>query len=416
MTAIAAGAKPRVNVGLAIVPLLALAVFVNYVDRGNLATAGPLIKDELHLSAAQFGLIVSAFFWSYTPGQWLAGWMAERVNPYRTLAVGVAIWSLATVGSGLVTGFAALIALRILLGLGETAVFPCASQIIGGNLPEHQRGAANGLVGAGTALGPAFGTFVGGLLMAQYGWRPTFLLFGAASLLWLIPWGLAARGAPVAAAPTADERAPSYLTLARRSEMWGAGLGHFANNYGFYFVITWLPVYLVKTRGFSMAEMAATGGMIYLTYAASSFSMGWLADRVIARGAPVGLVRKTWASAGLILVAVSLLASVLGDARISLIGLFCAGWGFGFGACTIYSIGQTLAGPHASGKWVGFQNGLGNIAGIVGPVITGLLVDHYGGFGAAFALAAAVSALGVVGWLVMIPKVAPIDWAPYRGS
>ena len=97
MTAIAAGAKPRVNVGLAVVPLLALAVFVNYVDRGNLATAGPLIKDELHLSAAQFGLIVSAFFWSYTPGQWLAGWMAERVNPYRTLAVGVAIWSLATV-------------------------------------------------------------------------------------------------------------------------------------------------------------------------------------------------------------------------------------------------------------------------------------------------------------------------------
>lgn len=415
MTAIAAGARPRVGVGVAIVPLLALAVFVNYVDRGNLATAGPLIKDELHLSAAQFGLIVSAFFWSYTPGQWLAGWMAERVNPYRTLALGVAIWSLATVGSGLVTGFAALIALRIVLGLGETAVFPCASHIIGGNLPEHQRGAANGLVGAGTALGPAFGTFIGGLLMAQYGWRPTFLLFGAASLLWLIPWGLAARGAPVPTV-TDDQQAPSYLTLARRSEMWGAGLGHFANNYGFYFVITWLPVYLVKTRGFSMAEMAETGGMIYLTYAASSFSMGWLADRVIARGAAVGLVRKTWAAAGLILVAVSLLASVLGDARVSLIGLFCAGWGFGFGACTIYSIGQTLAGPHASGKWIGFQNGLGNIAGIVGPIITGLLVDRYGGFEAAFAVAAAVSLLGVVGWLAMIPKVAAIDWTPYRGS
>ena len=77
--------------------------------------------------------------------------------------------------------------------------------------------------------------------------------------------------------------------------------------------------------------MAETGGMIYLTYAASSYSMGWLADRVIARGAPVGLVRKAWASTGLILVAVSLLASVLGDARLSLIGLFCAGWGFGFG-------------------------------------------------------------------------------------
>ncbi|WP_293902182.1 MFS transporter [Phenylobacterium sp.] len=415
MTAIAADAPLRTRLGVAVVPLLALAVFINYVDRGNLATAGPLIKDELHLSAAQFGLIVSAFFWSYTPGQLLAGWMADRVNPYRTLALGVAVWSLATVASGLVTGFAALIGLRILLGLGETAVFPCAGQVIGGNLPEHQRGAANGLVGMGTALGPAFGTFVGGLVMAKYGWRPAFLMFGSASLLWLVPWALAARGAP-RPTPTRDQAAPSFGAICRRREAWGAGLGHFANNYAFYFVITWLPVYLVKARGYSMAEMATTGGLIYITYAASSFSMGWLADRLIAAGRSVTTVRKTWAAAGLVLVAAALVIGAAGDAQTSLIALYFAAWGFGIVGPTMYSIGQTLAGPHAGGKWIGFQNGLGNIAGIVGPVITGVLVDRTGGFGAAFAVSAGIALVGVFGWLAMIPKVAPIDWAPYRGS
>src|SRR5215470_11015141 len=79
-----------------IVVLMAVAVFINYVDRGNLATAAPVMKDQLKLSNTEMGLLLSAFFWTYTPGQILAGWLAERINAYRTLALGLAIWSLAT--------------------------------------------------------------------------------------------------------------------------------------------------------------------------------------------------------------------------------------------------------------------------------------------------------------------------------
>ena len=84
--------------------LLALAIFINYVDRGNLATAAPLIKDQLRLNNTQIGLLLSAFFWTYTPGQLVAGWLAERINAYRTLAIGVAIWSVATAATGLASG------------------------------------------------------------------------------------------------------------------------------------------------------------------------------------------------------------------------------------------------------------------------------------------------------------------------
>src|SRR5260370_37945824 len=113
MTPDAPATQLRVSaIGPTVVPLLAVAIFINYVDRGNLATAAPLIKDQLKLSNTQIGLLLSAFFWTYTPGQLLAGWLAERINAYRTLAIGLALWSLATAATGLAAGVVALIALR----------------------------------------------------------------------------------------------------------------------------------------------------------------------------------------------------------------------------------------------------------------------------------------------------------------
>jgi MFS family permease len=411
MAAVADGVAPRASgLGAAVVPLLALAVFINYVDRGNLATAAPLIKDELHLSSTQIGLLLSAFFWSYMPGQILAGWLAERINAYRTLALGLAIWSLATAATGLVSGFAALMVLRIILGIGESAAFPCSSKLLAQHLPHHQLGAANGLIGVGLALGPAFGTLFGGLLMAKLGWREVFLLFGLASLVWLIPWLLSTRKASAEAAQIAAGPAPSFWAILAKPECWGASLGHFANNYAFYFVISWLPLYLVKARGFSVAQMAGIGGVIYVVYAMSSFSVGWLSDRWMQAGASANRVRKTTIIVGLCIVAAAMLACVLGDARMAVASLIVAGFGFGFGTPNIFAIGQTLAGPLAAGKWISVQNVAGSLAGIVAPIITGLVVDRTGQFYWAFVIAAGMAMLGVVGWGLMIRKIEPVDW------
>ncbi|HEY0435816.1 MAG TPA: MFS transporter [Phenylobacterium sp.] len=411
------GAKPiRAGMGALVVPLLALMVFVNYVDRGNFGTAAPLIKDELHLSAGSIGILTSAFFWSYTPCQLLAGWLTERFSPYRVLAVGLAMWSLATAATGLVTGFAALLVLRVLLGLGESAAFPCSSKLIGKHLPQHQMGAANALILLGTSLGPAFGVFFGGLMMAKVGWRPSFLLFGLLSLLWLVPWLLSTRRSPEtlaadAAADAADPRAPSFAAIVVRREAWGAGLGHFCLNYAFYFVVSWLPLYLVKARGFSMSHMAILSGEIYLVYAASLAVLGWLNDRLIAAGHPVELVRKGFIAIGFSIVAASFMVSAVADAQTAVAALFVAGFGFGFIGPSNYALGQTLAGPHAAGKWMGFQNGVGNVAGIVCPLITGWIVDRTGSFSSAFGVAAAMALAGIVCWCVVVRRVEPLKWA-----
>ncbi|MBI3676301.1 MAG: MFS transporter [Proteobacteria bacterium] len=413
MSVLAEGAaRPKAGIGAGVVTLLALAIFINYVDRGNLATAAPLMKDELHLSGAQLGLLFSAFFWTYTPSQILAGWLSERINAYRTLAIGLAIWSLATISTGFVSSFTALIALRLLLGLGESAAFPCSSKLIAQHLPAHRLGAANGAIGVGLALGPAFGTFVGGMAMAQWGWRTVFILFGLASLAWLLPWFFVTRDASQRPDESAHESAPAFLTILKTRAAWGACLGHFSANYGFYFVISWLPLYLVKARGFSVTQMSEIGGMIYLVYAASASMTGFVSDRWMQAGASSNRVRKTMIIASHSGVALAMLGCAFGGVSLSVACLFLAGASFGLGTPMIYAIAQTLAGPRAAGKWVGVQNCVGNIAGIVAPIVTGLVIDRTGQFFWAFAVACAVTASGILAWGVVIRRVEPVKWNP----
>ncbi len=396
--------------GGGVVFLLALAMFINYVDRGNLATAAPLMKDELHLSASQLGLLLSVFYWTYVPGQIVAGWLSEKINPYRAYAVGLAIWSLATALTGLASSFVLLIGLRLLLGLGESAAFPCSSKLIAQHLPTHKLGVANGMVSTGLSLGPAFGTFVGGLLIAGTGWRPLFLIFGLISLLWLWPWLTATRQLSAEDDQPKGEAAPSFREIMGRREAWGAGLGHFCNNYAFYFVISWLPLYLVKTRGFTVSEMATLGGAIYVVYAASSMATGYLSDRWMAAGGSSNLVRKTVIIGGHALTAVAMLGCMEGDARTAIASLFLAAVAFGLTSPTLYSIGQTLAGPRAGGKWVAFQNCVGNVAGIVAPMVTGAIIDATGQFTWAFAGAGVAAVGGVIAWSLVVRRIERLDW------
>jgi MFS family permease len=402
-----------------LVLLVTAAVFINFIDRGNLATAAPMMQDELHLSASQLGVLLSAFYYSYVVCMPATGWLAERYGTKPVLAAGVTVWSIATLMTGFAGSFAALLALRLLLGVGESVAFPCASKVLAHAVEVSRLGIANGVLSFGYLIGPAVGTLIGGYFMTVFGWRPVFVIFGALSSLWLWPWLRVVIGPPDAyqvARQPADDPQPSYGQIIRRRELWGASIGHFSSNYVYYFIASWLPFYLVKSRGFSMGSMIAIATWAYFLNASSALLMGWLADRWIRVGHSPTLVYKGIMAANHIASIGCMVGMVMLPAGGSIACLYVFQIFSGFSYPGLFAIPEIVAGPPATGRWVGVQNASGNVAGLIAPAITGVIVDQTGLFDLAFALATAVNVLGLIGWVFVLPKVVPINWNLTRGS
>ena len=388
--------------------LLAICLLINYVDRGNLSIAAPLLKDELGISASQLGILLSAFFWTYTAMQFVCGWLVDRFDVNRVIAAGYLLWSLATVTTGIVRGFTILLAMRLMLGIGESVAFPSCSKILVRHLPEHHRGFANGLLQSAFRCGNAVGTFGAGLLIATYGWRPIFIGIGLVSLLWLPAWikwmpCSGAMGSSVANIAT-------FVDILRQRSFWGACLGHFCGGYLLYFMVTWLPFYLVRERHLSMQDMAITASAYYLVDAVSAITSGQLSDVWIRKGYTPTLVRKTVMAIGFVTAATAMGVCAMSPG-VYLPWLMAVGIGSGIGSAGTFAFSQTLAGPQAAGRWTGLQNGFANLSGVVAPALTGVAVDQTGSFAAPLAITAGVLVVGALAWVFVVGRVEQVSWA-----
>jgi ACS family D-galactonate transporter-like MFS transporter len=383
-----------------VVFLLALSVFINYIDRSNLSIAAPLLKDELGLSASQLGTLLSAFFWTYGCMQIPAGWLVDHFDVKWVFAAGFFVWSAATAVTGILHGFAALIVIRVILGVGESIALPAYSNILGSRLPESRRGLANAAIMAGIALGPAVGMLVGGTVVGRFGWRPFFLALGLGSLLWLVPW-LTWMPRRTLAPARASEPTVRILHILCERSAWGTCLGQFCINYCLYFLVTWLPFYLVRGRQLSMNRMARVGGLIFFLAAVSAIVMGRLSDRWIAAGASATRVRKTVLGVGLTVFGVSLAAVAVAPDRIFALGVNGSG---------CWAITQTLAGPRVAGRWTGVQNFIGNLAGWVAPALTGILLDRTGRFYWPLLITAVMAWIGALSWVFAVGPIEPVEW------
>ena len=394
---------------MVVVVLLAISAFINYVDRGNLSIAAPMLKDELGISAAKLGVLLSAFFWTYACSQLFSGWLVDRFNVNWVFAAGFILWSAATAMTGIVQAFSALLVLRLLLGMSESVAYPSYSKIIALNFSEEHRGFANSMISAGLVLGPGFGMFFGGLLMARFGWRPFFIVLGLASMLWIIPWWM---WMPKKHQATLTDSigAPSVFEFLRLRSAWGTCAALFCGNYVSYFLITWLPYYLVRERHFSMDNMAKLGGTAYFLGACFSMFSGWLSDRWIATGATPSLVRKTFTGGGLALSGIFIGLAAVSGTNYCAVALILGVIFYGVSASNIWAITQTLAGPKAAGRWTGFQNFIGNLAGVVAPALTGFVLERTGQFYWAFEITTGVALVGMASWVFLIGPVEPVIW------
>jgi ACS family D-galactonate transporter-like MFS transporter len=382
--------------------LLVVSVAINYVDRGNLSVAGRDLGAELHLPPDRLGLLFSAFFWTYALFQIAAGWLIDRYDVVRVYAVCYLIWSVATACTGLVSTLGALFALRLLLGISESVAYPSYSKIIAANFREERRGMANALIDAGSRAGPAFGVLIGGLILERYGWRAMFLSIGAASLLWLVPWmAVAPRAARTVVAKACAQ--VGFGQILRRKESWGSFFALFSGNYAWYFLLTWMPPYLLMERHYSRHAMALYGWLPFAALATASLCGGWLSDRLIARGATPIRVRKAFVVMGLSFATILIASSICRDQRVAMGLMMVACVSLGLYSSNIWAATQTMAGPEAAGKWTGMQNAFGNLAGVTVPYLTGLIVRDTGSFHLAFVSVGVVLVLGALAFLLLIP-------------
>lgn len=396
------------NSALWLTVLLALFVVINYVDRGAIGIAAPKLRQELSIDHEQLGLAVSAFAWIYAPAQFFVGWLTARICVYRLIAWGLVLWAAATFFTGFAGCLGALVVMRVMLGLGEGVAFPCASKIIAEQVPAHRRGLANSMLASALALGPAIGTFAGGLILANYGWRPIFWLFGATTLLWLIPWHCASKPHWKTREDSRAEMPLPFAQLVAKRSAWTMGVAHFANTYGFFFLLAWLPLYLVENRGFSIIEMTALTTAVYLTQAAFAPAWGWVSDWLVANGRNEGRVRRKLMVVYQMAMGAAILAAGLAPDRTSLFAaLIGAGLFAGLGGFNPYAVAQIFAG-RSSGAFVGVLNGIGNTSGIVGPMLTGWVIERSGGdFLSAFLLTGVICLGGALWWVVAVPPIQP---------
>jgi MFS transporter, ACS family, D-galactonate transporter len=394
--------------------LLFILSFLNYIDRANLSVGATDIQRDLHVSSSQLGLLLSGFFWTYSLLQLanISGWIVDRFHVGWILAGGFFLWSAATAFTGVAQTFTVLFAMRLVLGIGESIAYPAYSRILATYFAEHQRGLANALIDAGTKIGPAFGTLLGGLLMARFGWRIFFVALGAGTMLWLIPWfAWMPRGKGVSVQQDSGE-GPSALEIYRNRSAIFSAVGLFCSNYFWIFLLTWLPAYLETERHFAKDKMAVFAALAFLVVGISTTLSGWLSDRLIARGATPTRVRKSFAGLGLAFSTIILPVAVVRSPSVALGLLMVTCFCYGVFSSNLWAITQTLAGPRAAGKWTGVQNGVGNLGGIVAPWLTGWVVQQSGQFYLAFLAAAIVALAGAAAFVFGIGPIQQVEFKP----
>jgi len=396
--------------------LLVFSVAVLFIDRGSLSIAAPVLSSELALSPTQLGMLLSSFFWTYASFGILSGWLVDRYNVNWVLGLAYFVWSAATFGTGFASSLHSLVFLRLMLGVGESASYPAYSRIIERDFPADRRGLPNALIDAGGKIGPAMGILVGGSLVAHYGWRTLFLVLGSGSLVWLIPWSLWAPHdveRKIASTAISVAEGPGVLDILRKRDAWGTFLGNFCCNYAYYFLMTWLPTYLVTERHLSMEMMGVVGSIPFWGSAASSVLAGWISDRWIARGATTTRVRKTFVVTGLAMASLILPVGLVPNLAVSIGLLIIVYLAFGLFSSNHWAITQTLAGPKASGKWTGLQNAFANLGGIIAPFLTGLIVSKTGSYFLAFLSSSAIVLIGAACYLFVVGKVQQVCWTTH---
>jgi len=437
-TAPAEGAARRTTVRYRILGLLAVGTMINYLDRTVLGIAAPQLTKELGINAALMGLVFSAFSWSYVVAQIPGGVFLDRFGSKFTYWLSMTLWSLCTLVQGFVNGVGALFACRLALGAAESPCFPTNSRVVATWFPQSERAFATGTYTVGEYIGLAFFSPVLFALMGAYGWRSMFYVVGGVGLVFGLVWWLFYRephdhpaanraeldhieaggsvtrheeAAAQAEAGAARKKGFDWRLagqLVRRRQLAGICLGQFAGNSTLVFFLTWFPTYLATERHMGWLKIGFFAIMPFIAASIGVMFGGTFSDWMLRRGISANVARKLPIIAGLLLASSIILANFV-QSNVAVIAILSVA----FFAQGMAALGWTLVSDIAPAGLLGLTGGIfnlaANLAGIVTPLVVGLIVGATGSFVWALVFIGVVALIGAASYIFVVGDIKRIE-------
>lgn len=387
---------------------LFVLMFINYLDRVNLSVAAKSISDTYQLSPIDMGYIFSAFLWTYLICLIPMGLVADRFGGRAVTYTTLGLWSLAGIWTGAAASYGSLFASRLILGIGESASYPVGGKIIREWSPASERGMASAFLNCGAHAGLCIGSVVVGALIVQFGWRESFYITGALGIALALAWFVFYRRPEQAAWLSPTERqlilgqrgeitqrlsanmtqSEALKTLLKSPSMWALALTQGCAGYTLYLFMTWLPSYLVATRGMDVLKTSLFSAIPYGVAAILGLAIGWFSDRLLKESRARNAERRKLVAVLLLLSAVILATPFVSsiwviEALISL-SLACVASAM---AMNIALTADLLPDGGCNGVATSLLIMGGNLFGTAAPIVTGYVVAATGGFAGAFLIA-----------------------------
>jgi MFS family permease len=380
--------------------------FITYLDRVNVSTAAAGFGKEFNLSHTEIGLVFSAFAYPYLVFQIIGGWVSDRFGAKRTLIACGAIWALATLLTGFAGGLVSLLFARVLLGFGEGATFPAATAAMSRWVAKEKRGFAQGITHAAARIGNAVAPGVIVLVMTTWGWRESFYICGAFSLLWVVVWAMTFTEYPkehrritqeeldFLPPPKAKMANVPWKALFKR--MAPVTIVYFCYGWTLWLFLSWIPQYFLHSYHLDLKKSAIFASAVFFAGVIGDTLGGIVTDKIFERTGTLRRARSWMVSICMLLTLASLVPLML--THNLYVSMVCLSAGFFFAEMTIgpmWAIPMDIA-PEYSGTASGMMNTGSALAAIISPVLSGYLIDTFGSWELPFAGSMLLMAIGVV--------------------
>nr|WP_242540299.1 MFS transporter [Trinickia mobilis] len=401
----------RVKTRHIILGVMCLMYFITYIDRVNIAVAGPLIRHEMGLTSVELGLVFSAFAYPYAVMQIVGGWLSDKFGPKLVLTVLSVIWGAATFATGFAGSVTMLVALRFALGIGEGGAFPTATRAFTYWMPVAERGFAQGITHSFARLGGAVTPPLVLAVVAVGGWRDAFLLLGVASLAWTVlylcvftnspeqnrrctPEETAEIGYRKGDCDRAKHTATPWRKLVRR--MWLVTFVDFCYGWMLWVYLTWLPSYLKESRGFDLKQLALFTALPLLAGVIGDTLGGVVSDKIFKATGKLRFARCVVLVTGLGGSLAFLLPMVsAADPIMAVVFLSASFFFLEITNPVLWTLPLDIAGKYA-GTAGGMMNTGFGVAGMLSPVVFGYLIERTGSYNVPFTISAGLLAVGLV--------------------